>query len=338
MARIGNLAGRINRHKAEQNGHPSPALPRTSPPHFLSFAPCTPVDPQTPPDTAYSTRGSYRVAPYHPRGYRGGRGRGAPSYRNRTLVLNGQSRPTTTDASAGASASTSTSSEANPPNAHSEGPSWVARTDRHMQLINSSVYEKESQNRAAAIEQTMRQKQLQKNLAERNRVFNYLNRASTAVGPASLNNPSNPTQYELVVEGIRFHVIRQGSKLVRVPGTCSVCLLTHLARLLTVFSSGDNNTASTTPRVAVVGGVKFYRTRNGNLVRHGIAKAQRYVCTPARLHTLTHHRIAGGIKKVDEPCKTFSWTGIFFSKTIYSIANLAFSCRLWCGKNPWLTD
>ena len=335
MARIGNLAGRINRHKAEQNGHPSPAQPRTSPPHLLSTAPGIPVDPHTASDTTYSSRGSYRVAPYHPRGYRGGRGRGAPTYRNRTLVLNGQSRPATTNASAGTSVSTSASSEANPRNATPGGPSWVARTDRHMQLINSSVYEKESQNRAAAIEQTLRQKHLQKNLAERNRVSNYLNRASTTVGPASSNNPA---QYELVVDGIRFHVIRQGSKLVRVPGTYSGCLLTHLLRLLTMSTSGDNNSASTTPRVAVVGGVKFYRTRNGNLVRHGIAKAQRYVGAPIQHHVLTQYRMAGGIKKVDEPCKTFSWTGIFFSKTIYDIANLALFCRLWCGKNPELTD
>lgn len=238
MARIGNLAGRINRHKASQNGHQSPAQPRTSPTHFSSTAPGIPVDHQTTSDTAYSTRGSYRVAPYHPRGYRGGRGRGAPAYRNRTLVLNGQSRPATTNTSTGATASATatTSSETSPPSTNPGGPSWVARTDRHLQLINSSVYEKESQNRAAAIEQTLRQKQLQKNLAERNRVSNYLNRASTAVDPASSNNPSNPTQYELVVDGIRFHVIRQGSKLVRVPGTYSVCCLTRLFRLLIVFS------------------------------------------------------------------------------------------------------
>lgn len=248
MARIGNLAGRINRHKAEQNGHQSPAQHRTSPPHFSSTVPSIPVDPQTTSDTAYSTRGSYRVAPYHPRGYRGGRGRGrgAPAYRNRTLVLNGQSRPATTNtstntstgatSSATATATATASSETGPPNTNPGGPSWVARNDRHLQLINSSVYEKESQNRAAAIEQTLRQKQLQKNLAERNRVSNYLNRTSTAVDPASSNNSSNSTQYELVVDGIRFHVIRQGSKLVRVPGTYLVCFPTRLFRLLIVPS------------------------------------------------------------------------------------------------------
>jgi len=29
--------------------------------------------------------------------------------------------------------------------------------------------------------------------------------------------------------------------------------------------------------MAVIGGVKFYRSKNGNLYRHGIVKAQRYV-------------------------------------------------------------
>lgn len=48
------------------------------------------------------------------------------------------------------------------------------------------------------------------------------------------------------------------------------------------------NPPSATPKVAFVGGVKFHRTRNGNLVRHGIVKAQQYVVSSTRsLHANT---------------------------------------------------
>jgi len=46
--------------------------------------------------------------------------------------------------------------------------------------------------------------------------------------------------------------------------------------------------------MALIGGVKFYRSKNGNLYRHGIVKAQRQ---------------SGAVKKVDVPCKQFSMTG-----------------------------
>ncbi|ORY66290.1 uncharacterized protein BCR38DRAFT_429802 [Pseudomassariella vexata] len=230
MNRISSLAGRINRHKAQQNDPSS---------GFVNHPP---------PSSNY--RGSFRSAPYPRGGYRGsGRGR-APVYRNKTLVLNGQSQTSPTD-----------TSEAN-------SPSWVSKTDRHLQLINSAVFEKESQNRTQAIEQSLRQKRLQKDRTEKTHFANYLRHNANTASSSSSSN----TNYEVTVDGIRFQVTKQGSKLIRAP----------------------NNPASTTPRVATIGGVKFHRTKNGNLVRHGIARAQ---------------RLAGGIKKVDVPCKTFSWTG-----------------------------
>ncbi|KAK7988571.1 hypothetical protein PG989_008886 [Apiospora arundinis] len=156
----------------------------------------------------------------------------------------------------------------------SSASSWVTKTDRHLQLINSNVYEKKSQSRANAIEQTQRNKQLRRDHDEKSRLLNYLGKESM-VGIAPNANTAAPTSsYEVTVEGIRFHVTRQGSKLVRAPG--------------------DQNPPSATPRVTTIGGVKFFRTKNGNLIRHGVAKAQRLAC---------------GVKKVDELCKTFSWTG-----------------------------
>jgi hypothetical protein len=40
--------------------------------------------------------------------------------------------------------------------------------------------------------------------------------------------------------------------------------------------SGDENAAQSTPKTASIGGVMFYRSKNGNLYRSGIVKAHRY--------------------------------------------------------------
>ncbi|KAI1081754.1 hypothetical protein F5B20DRAFT_535251 [Whalleya microplaca] len=235
ITRISRLAGQINRHKAQRDGS--------------SF------------DSNYPFRGSYhRASPYHRGGYRGGRGKPLPTYRNKTLVLNGQGRTAPTREEA---------DEKSDPTS----PSFIAKTDRHMQLINSSVYEKETQQRANAIEQTHRQKQFHRNQNEKVRFMNSIAQNGSS-GTAFGLPPSTPAQYEVVVDGVRFRVVQQGSKLIKAPD--------------------DVNPPAATPKVATIGGVKFHRTKNGNLVRHGIVKAQRLI---------------GGVKKVNEQCKTFSWTG-----------------------------
>ncbi|KAI1142162.1 hypothetical protein F5Y05DRAFT_402135 [Hypoxylon sp. FL0543] len=240
MAKITKLAGRINRHKAQRDGLNA--------------------------DHVYPTRAShYRAAPYPPRGgfHGGGRGRALPTYRNRTLVLNGQSRPSA-DSTEGAGDPSEPST-----------PSYIARTDRHMQLIHPSVYQKETQQRANAMEQSYRQRQLEKNNREKAAFMASVFRGGAPGASAILpNTPNSASPYEVVVDGIRFRVVQQGSKLVKAPD--------------------DVNPPSATPKVTSIGGVKFHRTKHGNLVRHGIVQAQRF---------------AGGIKKVNEQCKTFAWTG-----------------------------
>ncbi|KAK7754074.1 hypothetical protein SLS62_003920 [Diatrype stigma] len=232
MAKIGNLAGKINRHKAQQ--------------YSPSF------DPQHP---SRAPSSYHRPAPYPSAGYRGpARNR----YRNKTLVLNGQP---------GSSQSVDASAAANPSN-----PSWVAKTDRHMQLINSAVYEKEAQSRSNAIEQTHRHRQLQKDNREKAKFVNYARQhAINATAPPSVPGSGPVPRFEITVDGIPFQVLKAGNKLVKLPG--------------------DVNPPNATPKEAFVGGVKFHRTRNGNLVRHGIVKAQ---------------QLAGGVKKVNEQCKAFS--------------------------------
>ncbi|RYP73728.1 hypothetical protein DL771_003441 [Monosporascus sp. 5C6A] len=192
MAKIGSLASKINRHKAQQ--------------HNTNFG-------------------------YH--------GPGRNRYRNKTLVLNGQSGSAqSVDANA---ASNSTSS------------SWVSKTDRHLQLINSAIYEKEAQSRSNAIEQTHRHRQLRKDNREKSKLANFARQNANHAAASSSASASAP-KFEITIDGIHFHVLKGGNKLVKFPG--------------------DVNPPSATPKVAFIGGVKFHRTRNGNLVRHGIVRAQ----------------------------------------------------------------
>ncbi|KAI0109515.1 hypothetical protein GGR51DRAFT_511806 [Nemania sp. FL0031] len=264
--KIAKLANRINRHKeAQSNGG--------------SYSP----------DYSTSTRGGsyHRSAPYPQHTYRGGRGRFTPTYRNRTLVLNGGAQ------------STASGQENQPPNPTT--PSWVTRTDRHLQLINRDVYERDSQQRTQAIEQTLKQKQYNKDRREKAQFFRNMQQAGGDSATAFSNSSKPVSRYEVEVDGVRFHVTQQGSKLVKAPD--------------------DLNPPTATPKVAVLFGVKFHRTKNGNLVRHGIVQAQRR---------------AGGVKKVNEYCKTFSWTGTCpkgpTCRYIHDISKIAI-CRNWLVKS-----
>ncbi|KAI0536494.1 hypothetical protein GGR58DRAFT_475211 [Xylaria digitata] len=262
--RISKLADRISRHKeTQQNG--------------ANYGP----------DYSTSSRGSYhRSAPYPQHTYRGGRGRFAPTYRNRTLVLNG--------------------GVSTPPNQENQPldpttPTWVTRTDRHLQLIKRDVYERETQQRTQAIEQTHKQKQIDKDYREKTQFFRNLQQASGDTMTTSSNSSKPVSRYEVEVDGVRFHVTRQGSKLVKAPD--------------------DLNPPTATPKVALLFGVKFHRTKNGNLIRHGIVEAQRR---------------AGRIKKVNERCKAFSWTGTCPKgpncRYIHDISKTAI-CKNWLLKN-----
>ncbi|KAJ8121675.1 hypothetical protein ONZ43_g1938 [Nemania bipapillata] len=260
--RINKLTNRINRHKEAQNNGGNHGIATLEPHPLAEYTPLTAGKLGI--DYSTSGRGPYhRSAPYPQQTYRGGRGRFTPTYRNRTLVLNAGAQPATPN------------EENQHPNPTT--PSWVTKTDRHLQLINRDVYERETQQRTQAIEQTLKQKQHNKDLREKLQFFRNMQQAQ-GDGMTTSSNSSKPvSRYEVEVDGVRFHVTQQGSKLVKAPD--------------------DLNPPTATPKVTSLFGVKFHRTKNGNLVRHGIVQAQRR---------------SGGIKKVNEYCKTFSWTGIVF--------------------------
>ncbi|KAK3952075.1 hypothetical protein QBC32DRAFT_342469 [Pseudoneurospora amorphoporcata] len=253
MEKIARVAGQINQHKNQQAGLVPPQSSHALSHHRTSVESRNSnragIDGRE--DSGYSgswrhQRGGY---PYPSRAHHA-----KPVHRHRTLVLNGASQQGKAgQPSSGATSDSSTSS-------------WVAKNDRHRQIINSSIYQKEAQARTRAIEQTLRQKQQQRDDLERTKLISHLHRAGN-------RSAAVPNQYELTVQGIRFAVTKNGSKLVKIPGD---------------LNSGP------TPKMAIVGGVKFYRSKNGNLYRHGIVKAQRQ---------------SGAVKKVNVPCRNFSMTG-----------------------------
>lgn len=239
----------------------------------------------------------YHAAPYRGRGgYRAGR---QPAHhRHRTLHLNNQRA----------------SSESTPstPGTSMEAPGWVSKTDRHKQLINANVYEKQAQTRAKAMEETRKRKLKEQRGGEKSRFSEFL-RNQTASSGAVANGNANDNIKEIVVEGVRFLVADGGKKLRRAAGEFS----THSGGLPGIsYTESDNSSAAPpTPKTAFIAGVQFHRTKTGNLVANRVVKDQRYVSVHGKTQLLTIERRSGTVKKFDERCKIFSTTGnLLFQK------------------------
>jgi nucleosome binding factor SPN SPT16 subunit len=97
-------------------------------------------------------------------------------------------------------------------------PSWVTKTDRHLQLINRDVYDREAQQRTRAIEHTHKQKQMDKDRREKMQFFRNMQQTGKDMNVAPSNQSKPASRYEVEVDGVRFHVTQQGSKLVKAPG------------------------------------------------------------------------------------------------------------------------
>lgn len=188
--------GQINRHKNQQQSTASAPYSRT-------------------PEIQQSNRG-WRGARggFAARGYQRG-GRGTIIHRNRTLVLNGSktSSATPTEHSSDNDSSETTAV----PRA---SPAWVSKTDRHLQLINPLVFEKQTQDRTKAIEATRKLKLKQRDEHERLKIERHLQRVGTisSTDPARLQSSSAASNYEIIIQGIKFRVTKGGSKLVKAPG------------------------------------------------------------------------------------------------------------------------
>ncbi|KAH6670094.1 hypothetical protein B0J14DRAFT_597855 [Halenospora varia] len=285
LAKISQLAGQINRHKNSQTPSQQSQLnPASRTNSYSSY-------PQSNPGWKPS-RGGHSV-----RGYRGGRP--AATHRNRTLVLNGNT-PTGTTPETEEIHDENHETSVNKTAGNSSA--WVTKKDRHLQLINTTIYEQESQSRTRAIEETRKQKLAQRDSREKTKFNRHLQRlAGNTYATSSVQiRPASATgNYEINVQGIQFRVAKNGSKLVKVPGELAPlpkdCEQGELSNSeYGLHCLGDLNAAKATPKTAVVGGVRFHRSKNGNLYRAGIIKA---------------HRRKTIIKKINEPCKMFTQTG-----------------------------
>lgn len=259
------------------------------------------------------TRGGYRVA------------KAPVPHRHKTLVLN---TTTTAPNNAGDDAASAV-------NVSGPSPSWVTKTDRHMQLINGTIYQEHAEARTRAIEQTRVENLRQKENRERNRFLTHLN---TSGYPSTRStNPSSASTYEIDVNGVKFAVVKGGSKLLKLPGALFPFLAANTRLGNSTHSPpGDSNVSKSTPKVAMVGGVKFYRTKNGNMYRQAVVQAQRYVTPSAAGHALTmsNRRRSAPAHKVDTPCRRFQTTGISFSTSPLVIPPWPSAVRLHIGR-PW---
>lgn len=263
----------------------------------------------------YNSSGQ-RWSPYS-RSQQGYRGRSharpipTPTHRNRTLVVNNGSKPSDAAKSQNLSSDGAVSGTATPTG-------WVSTRDRgHLQLINTSVYDQKAQEKQKAIEQTALAKQQQRDLREKNKVFKHFHGAASVAGV----KPAQPTApREIVVNNLRFRVTADGSKLIRIFGTSPRPSQALLKDRHLKCTDGPNATAESTPKQTRIAGVTFHRSKNGNLLRSGLVKKQRYnSMVPAHcqkeLQLMVPRHRTTSTKKSTKLCPRFTPTGTQESKT-----------------------
>lgn len=87
-----------------------------------------------------------------------------------------------------------------------------------MQLINSSIYDKETNLRSKAIDQTRRQVAKRRDVREKLRIHKHLQMIADSAAATSFSPRLTPNveTHELSINGLRFRVCDGGSKLVRI--------------------------------------------------------------------------------------------------------------------------
>ncbi|KAI4199270.1 MAG: hypothetical protein LQ350_004730 [Teloschistes chrysophthalmus] len=188
LARIGQLAGHINLHKAQPSSSQTHPLSQTS--HGAS--------------ETYFARGVGSPRPrlaFH-RTYQG-RGRAYP--RNHSLVLNNHN--------AQSSAAHSSSSPATIKGLDPLQPAaaYVTKRGRHKQLINASVLDRVTLQRKQAIDDSQQRKLLATDQWERQRMYQYVETLE------ALPTSSGST-HKIEIDGLKFQILKGGSKLARIPG------------------------------------------------------------------------------------------------------------------------
>lgn len=154
------------------------------------------------------------------------------------------------------------------------GDKWVAKTDRHMQLINASIYEKESETRKKAIELSKAIKLQKREQIEKAKLARYMQHTSGTHGhpgyPQTVVGDGATAQRQLTIDGIRYLMTNNGGKLVKLSGETQSRLQSPVPRLT---RTDDKN--APTPKKVVVAGITFVRSKGGNLWRLGHIKMKK---------------------------------------------------------------
>ncbi|KAL5329709.1 hypothetical protein ACEPPN_003224 [Leptodophora sp. 'Broadleaf-Isolate-01'] len=278
LNKISQLAGQINRHKngqaPEQQEQPQSIYGGMQP-----DAPSSEPDADQGEGYPQSSTG-WRGAGRGSRGSRGSRGfvRGGRHnhvHRNKSLVLN---------ASHTAAPSTI---ENDIPSINAATANWVSKNDRgHRQLINPAVYEKEKGPRIRSMEELRLQRLKRRDQFERAKLERHVKAEETR---------------QVLVDGGLFRVSKKGQKLQRISG--ERLFTRKLGDKLDLVNQADLHCiGAPTPKIGFVAGVKFYRSKNGNMYRDASIK------------------IHGKAKKTTKPCKAFTITGIPFLLRLSSFA------------------
>ncbi len=213
------VIGQINIHKTHARSdlphQPGPVRPSTA----FTFSR----------ETGHAETGSWKPARLAPYTRIDHRGRVNNPHRHRTLVLNnaGQRRPGAGAAQQPATvvAAKSMVPDDAPPVTESGPPStsWVSKRDRHMQLISSTIYDKDTENRDKAMRESKRQSAFQAQHIEKAKIQRHLQTLN--LGQPSDSSSVAPLAHKVYINGLSFIVKNGGSKLLRVRGTISSIIL-----------------------------------------------------------------------------------------------------------------
>lgn len=244
QAKIAAIAGRINQHKQHQSG----ALYPPSGQRYQYAAP---------PSRSYTHRSPYA---------RGGRVPHTQIHRNRTLVLGGTQTPP--------SSTSGTATPSTPPVPNSAAPteSFVStRGAGTNSLMKKDTFDREQKQRLERKDQRRAAKRQKLNRDEKIKLMQHVRTASTS------------GSREMIVEGLRFQLRDDGSKLIRISGEHNV-LRGKAPFGLSLSASDPSASNRDTPKQVQIAGVDFVRTRNGNLVRaNAVRDLGRY------FHTVSEH-------------------------------------------------
>lgn len=124
------------------------------------------------------------------------------------------------------------------------------------QLMNKNTYDREQKQKLGQVERKRAIKKQKADREERSRLIQHT---------------SNQGSHEILVDGMRFQLREDGSKLIRVSGKLTA-LREHDVWDMMLSNPDLESSAKETPKKVRIADVEFFRTKNGNLVRANAIK------------------------------------------------------------------